>query len=179
MNDDDKCEISILRLIVGHCPQQYGSWENKYLTTFSNFESEDNVSETLNSEKIHNGIHDPEKNIIFGITMDCIDKPHQIYRIDVGQSRAFDLTHEQKFFKLNIINNEDNKKKYVFSRTPQILHIVNDNLKIIRSKESNTRKHQPRDWYEKLHQDNKLHNFIEGGGYKYKYKYDKYLNKNK
>jgi hypothetical protein len=180
------CNTQNLRLIVGHTTQHESSIPTKKSTyysiehktynnkiTFSQLEKSDETTETFNNQKMYMG--HPKKdynnnNIIFGVTAECIDFKHQIFRIDVGQSRAFDNT---KYIPKIIDNIQHDKytNLYLLSRSPQVLQIINDDLKIIRSKLENTRKHQPRIWLEDAYESKKINNSYVG-------KYYKYLKKN-
>jgi hypothetical protein len=92
----------------------------------------------------YRGRADLEKKIVFGISMEC-DKDNDssdsyIYKVDVSSSRGFDNLSSLK----KSMTSEENKTKYLLSRTPQILQILNNKTNIIRSKLENTLIHQPR-----------------------------------
>lgn len=156
-----KCDKKNIRLIVGHCPQNYISYENSQGRTFNTAVQIDGVSEEV-SGGIHEGVSISDTRTVFGISMECT-KPDQntVYRVDVGQSRGFDVrTTDQQ-----LITNPG-AVRYLFSRTPQILYIKNDKTKIIRSLHENTRRHQPRDWLEIMHERAVSGSgFIQNGGY--------------
>jgi hypothetical protein len=94
-----------------------------------------------------------EKRIVFGITMECDNDlnsaDNYIYKVDVGSSRGFDyhlLPQKNDISNLNL-SLEELENKYFLSRTPQILEIINNKPKIIRSLVNNTKIHQPRKYY--------------------------------
>jgi len=145
--------IEKLKLVVGHCPQYESTIWNKKNITMSKLHTSDSISLTYSNEELHKGQADnTDFGKIFGITMQC-EKPNKndfyIYQIDIGSSRGFDNNIEDI-----IINDKDlieKENKYLFSKTPQILHIDNnDKVFIIKSKIGNTRKQLPRPNYEKL-----------------------------
>jgi hypothetical protein len=180
------CNTQNLRLIVCHTTQHESSFPSKKSThniiehkthnnkiTFSQLENSDRTTETFNYNKIYMGHPKRDYNnndIIFGITTECIDFKHQIFRIDIGQSRAFDNTKYIPKITENI-DHDNYTNLYLLSRSPQILKIIDNDLKIIRSKLENTRKHQPRIWLEDAYESKKLNSVYVG-------KYYKYLNKN-
>jgi hypothetical protein len=101
----------------------------------------------------YRGPPDLEKRIVFGITMECDNDFNSadsyIYKVDVGTSRGFDsvfLPSENEIKTLSITELEN---KYLLSRTPQILEIINNKPKIIRSLVNNTKIHQPRNFEKK------------------------------
>jgi hypothetical protein len=88
-----------------------------------------------------------------------------IYKVDVGVSRGFDnILMPQN----NNLSNIELENKFYLSRTPQILEIINNKPKIIRSLLNNTKIHQPRLYQQKSFK----YKYI-----KYKYKYQKLLQK--
>jgi hypothetical protein len=98
----------------------------------------------------YRGAVDLEKRIVFGITMECDNDlnsaDNYIYKVDVGASRGFDyhlLPQNNDITNLNL-SLEELENKYFLSRTPQILEIINNKPKIIRSLINNTIIHQPR-----------------------------------
>ena len=138
-----------------------------HATTFNNVNSSDTTTITYDGTTIYSNnnidadISAGHINNIYGITMQC-KKPIQavpvaintpadffIYHVDIGSSRAFDNISDYKQISLNTMEKEN---KYLFSRTPQVLLIDNnegiENVKIIKSKMKNTRIHQPRPNYE-------------------------------
>ena len=175
MGTTDTNIINNLRVIVGHCIQQDSANDYKIIkgsdeyvvevtaTTYSEIRNSDDVSEIL--VKHSTGKQDISVNRIFGITMEChkSDDLFQVYRVDIGSSRSQDYytdmkkkkenTNDRKY--LNNITNLVDEKNILFSRTPQVLHIVKstindaDKIFIIRSKMKNTRINQPRSIYEK------------------------------
>lgn len=146
----------ILRLMVGHCVQSDVSYIlpsqqlNFPYYTFKLLKENDERTETyttIKEDDIYFGNVNPSENIVFGITMECIDQKQSVYRVDVGQSRGFDLDSYNKYI-IDYKDNENMQKNTLLSRSPQVLKIVNNNLEIIRSKFLNTRIEQPRVWYE-------------------------------
>jgi hypothetical protein len=151
-------DVSHLRVIVGHCVQSESSIQNKNNTTFSNVITDKTKPfiEFVEPPSL-TGLPNPDKNFIFGITMECgknrMSKEHYLYRVDVGSSRAMDK--DDKTFN---IYSRDDEKLNLFSRTPQLLEIIshsnpntgiiNDTIRIIRSTMKNTRIHLPRPDYE-------------------------------
>lgn len=154
-------DINKVKIILGHCNQNNSSYYDENNRTFKTVESEDSVRIIYNGTEMHEGKSDFSNNIIFGITMEC-DSPtkdttrndgsnKRIYRVDVGASRTFDqdLRGTREIVK-NIGNDQRGMKKYLHSRTPQVLFIDNGDFKIIKSKYENTHKHQPRMWLETI-----------------------------
>jgi hypothetical protein len=175
-NSNSKYNANDLKIIIGHCPQNYLSWEEKHATSLTNIEYEDQIKQILTGPA-ENDKYNSKKNLIFGITMECPynhdpnNNEYKIYKVDIGSSRAFDQ-HEA----YNITKNIEDEKKYLFSRTPQVLEFINNNAKIIKSQQKNTRIHQPRYTYEKLIINNNIAELkLESGNYKNKYL--KYKNK--
>lgn len=112
----------------------------------------DNDNDKLYDVK-YRGAVDLEKRIVFGITMECDNDlnsaDNYIYKVDVGSSRSFDyhyLPRKNDITNLNL-SLEELENKYFLSRTPQILEIINNKPKIIRSLVNNTKIHQPRKFY--------------------------------
>jgi hypothetical protein len=112
----------------------------------------DNDNDKLYDVK-YRGAVDLEKRIVFGITMECDNDlnsaDNYIYKVDVGSSRSFDyhyLPRKNDIANLNL-SLEELENKYFLSRTPQILEIINNKPKIIRSLVNNTKIHQPRKFY--------------------------------
>lgn len=174
MNDKKNCKNNI-KLIVGHCPQNYAF----YGSTFENVIDENNLNTTIgfpitsknsytikkvkNYELFDDSIIDKP---IFGITAECFDykkkhcnkdKKPNMYRVDVGVSRAFDPE-----FILDLQNDDEyilsDKIKYFrrfyLRKLPQVLHIKYDDdgdydVTIIRSQMGNMFVHQPRSWIDK------------------------------
>ena len=172
-------DVSHLRVIVGHCIQSESSIYNSRNTTFTNIitDNEKPFMEIIEPPSL-TGDANPDKNFIFGITMEC-DKSnqmldHYLYRVDVGSSRAFD--NDDVIFSTN---SKEQEKLNLLSRTPQLLEIKStlnedgiykDNLRIIRSTIKNTRIHLSRPIYE-------MHTQTNGFGLSTYNKYLKYKNK--
>jgi hypothetical protein len=157
-----------LKIVIGHCVQSNSTILSRINKTFTNVIHQDTTKEiligdiligetllgnTIPSKGLFEYVN-PESNRIFGITMECKHghNSDKVFRVDVGSSRAFDTPNEYKKVinqytddDANIYNRE---RKYLFSRTPQLLHIQNNIERIIRSKIKNTRIHQPRSQYE-------------------------------
>jgi hypothetical protein len=121
----------------------------------------------------YRGITDLEKRIVFGITMECDNDlnsaDNYIYKVDVGASRGFDSFFLPSKNDIKTLSKTELENKYLLSRTPQILEIINNKPKIIRSLVKNTKIHQPR-----LNQQ-KTFKYLY---LKYKYKYEQLLKKN-
>jgi len=110
-----------------------------------------------NNDKLYDvkyrGTVDLKKRIVFGITMECDNDlnsaDNYIYKVDVGSSRGFDYYYLPKKNDISNLNLslEELENKYFLSRTPQILEIINNKPKIIRSLINNTTIHQPRIYY--------------------------------
>jgi hypothetical protein len=157
---DSECENDKVKIILGHCTQNYSSYYDTRNRTFKTVEEEDSKRIIYNGKEIHEGLTDFSRNIIFGITMEC-DSPKsdssrtlgsnkRIFRVDVGSSRGFDqdLRRVPDRIQKNKDINQIPMKKYLHSRTPQVLYIKDGDFKIIKSKYENTQKHQPRVWVE-------------------------------
>ena len=140
----DSVDTSNYHVIVGHCIQLD---MRKIDTTFTQQESVDDVSEKM-SGVAGTGQIDPDKDRYFGITMNCqnTDGNYKVYRVDVGSSRAQDYNNLEK--NLDNIRSKNDEKKYLYSRTPQVLEIIDNKFSIIRSLLENTRKNLPRPAYE-------------------------------
>lgn len=175
-----------LKIIIGHCVQSNSRDLDLVNKTFVNTTYTDSIKEII-SGPAHFGLTNIQNNLIFGITMECpndihTNTSHKIYKVDIGSSRAFDSI----YYNNNIIDSDDklDEEKYTYlSRSPQVLEIINNQEKIIRSKLKNTRIHQPRYQYEKLITDNKVLELkLDSGNYtskylKYKQKYLKLVKK--
>ncbi len=195
------CNIDKVKIILGHCTQNYSTFYDSRNRTFKKIIYSDDKIEKYDSSEIHEGKADLSNNVIFGITMEC-DSPKQnsdnpgdnkrIYRVDVGASRGFDQDIISHIIADNPNIDGDIMKRYLHSRTPQVLYMQNGNFQIIKSKYENTRKHQPRIWLEQtidgfgnyvpqnspvLPPPPQVTTVIQPGGYKQKYlKYkQKYL----
>jgi hypothetical protein len=94
----------------------------------------------------YRGYADLEKRIVFGITMECDNDlnsaDNYIYKVDVGASRGFDNSIQIPQY--SDLSEEELENKYFLSRTPQILEIINNKPRIVRSLVNNTKIHQPR-----------------------------------
>jgi hypothetical protein len=152
------CEKNKIKIIIGHCVQSYSTFYSNKNRTFSNIVYEDDKIIKFDGTTVHEGIADLSNNFIFGITIECNSpeetspKPgdnKRIYRVDIGASRAFDQDIE-KYIANDKSVNDENIKKFLHSRTPQILKINNGQMEIIKSKFENTMKYQPRVWLESL-----------------------------
>ena len=144
-------DINNIRVVLGHCPQYFSSTNDNNNTTMTKKIRNDQQSKTYSSEKILEGkINANDQDTIFGITMQC-PKPIKngktdffVYHVDIGSSRGFDSDY-------SIIKNIQDENRHLFSRTPQILSIdQNENITIIKSKMKNTRIHLPRYDYEEM-----------------------------
>jgi hypothetical protein len=114
----------------------------------------------------YRGNPDFEKRIVFGITMECDNDfnsaDNYIYKVDIGSSRGFDSLYLPTKFDIENLSIAELENKYFLSRTPQILEIINNKPKIIRSLVNNTKIHQPRDFDQKqLKTKNKTKKFEE------------------
>ncbi len=191
------CDWRKLKVIIGHCPQYGYTNENIMNTTFAVEEkpSTPNNKIVVLKPKSKSGQPNFDENFVFGITMECdrkhvlnrsdieTDTEHLIYKVDTGPSRAFD----QDFY-YHLENNKDLKKKYL-ARVPQVLQIIGEDVRIIRSTIKNMRIHQYREVLEenikdKIRQEQIPPNYsydnidsFQYGGYEQKYlKYkQKYL----
>ena len=147
--------LDIKRLIVGHCPQSNIN-RIKYdnLKTLSKLQIEDAVSMKF-SKEIATGSGDGSKiGQIAGITGECVidNNDFLVYHVDIASSRAFDSSSLPT---QDVEGNDRNLE--IMGRTPQVLEIISDAVtavsavSVIKSKETNTRLHQPRkEWDEKL-----------------------------
>ena len=165
-----------LKIVIGHCVQSDNTFFNSPATSLTTIEYQDPIRQILTGPAKH-GLYNSRDNLIFGITMECphsIDPnstKYKIHKVDIGSSRMFD---QKQVLEHNIKTIED-EKKYLFSRTPQVLEFINDETKIIKSQIKNTRIHQPRFFY-----NNKISNISDlqftNTAY-YKQKYIKYKTK--
>lgn len=168
-------DIKTMRIIIGHCVQSSSTINNKNNITFNyiNKTKSNNIKEVLESkyEKVINnnkriiptkytdhdykyrGPVDLEKRIVFGITMECDNvfdpTDNYIYKVDVGTSRGFDSFFLPTINDIKNLSITELENKYLLSRTPQILEIINNKPKIIRSLVNNTKIHQPRKFHQK------------------------------
>jgi len=147
-----------LKIVIGHCPQSYSSIYRLTNKTFTQVIQQDPTKEILRGESIPSKgsfqYVSPISNRIFGITMECenVNNSHKVFRVDVGSARTFDQPNAYNLV-LNQYQGDDpnihnRERLYLFSRTPQLLHINSNTEQIIRSKIKNTRIHQPRSQYE-------------------------------
>lgn len=155
--ENGDCDSDKIKIILGHCTQNYSTFFDGRNRTFKNIMEENDKIIKYDSSEIHEGLADLKNNVIYGITMECDSpSPHNsnpgdnkiIYRVDVASSRGFDQNITTHISSDNPVIDGNIMKKYLHSRTPQILYMKNGNLKIIKSKYENTRKHQPRIWLE-------------------------------
>jgi len=145
-------DASKLKIVVGHCPQHYSQYYNQVNRTFTHIVSNDDIKEILSKNEDSDlpmtgqyEYKDKNTNRIFGITMECQNTDsHKVFRVDVGSSTAFDNTQEYDY----IYTTPKHERMLLFTRTPQLLHILHNKEQIIRSKMKNTRIHQPRTQYE-------------------------------
>lgn len=168
-------DIKTMRIIIGHCVQSSSTINNKNNITFNyiNKTKSNNIKEVLESkyEKVINdnkriiptkytdhdykyrGQVNLEKRIVFGITMECDNvfdpADNYIYKVDVGTSRGFDSFFLPTINDIKNLSITELENKYLLSRTPQILEIINNKPKIIRSLVNNTKIHQPRKFHQK------------------------------
>jgi hypothetical protein len=133
------CDPSKMKVVMGHCPQNYWSKNSIYNTSFNTIINEDCTSIEY-SQKVET-INSNDTNIN-GITVSCgsINDNPSIFRIDVGMSRAFNIKD---------ISKDENRDKIIMSRTPQVLKIVyskdttEPKMSIIKSTLKNTLIHVP------------------------------------
>jgi hypothetical protein len=159
-----------LKIVIGHCVQSDNTFFDSPATSLTTIESQDTIRQILTGPA-KNSLYNSKDNLIFGITMEC---PHdhdlnstkyKINRVDIGSSRMFD---QQQVLEHNIKNIEA-EKKYLFSRTPQVLEFINDDTKIIKSQIKNTRIHQPRFFYNNIISNIPELQFTNTAYYKQKY----------
>jgi len=181
------CDKDKVKLILGHCPQNYSTmYDNGRNRTFGSKIYEDEMIIKYDGTIIHQGIADITQDILFGITVEC-DTMSQgselpgdnkiIYRVDVASSRGFDQNFIDNIKEDNPPVNGDNMKRFLHSRTPQILYIKEGHVEIIKSKYENTRKSQPRVWLEDTLGVNGLGKINRDSDDEYYKKYIKYKNK--
>jgi hypothetical protein len=138
-------------LVIGHCIQVNLKFPTYTLTkevtkdnTSITFGIADNIGNPMKSKSDNKTL-----NTTFGITSDCFKNDmFNLYRTDVGTSRAFDVGLSD-----------------IDGRTPQCLEIINNKFRIIKSYISNTTIHLPR--YNE--NDNNKKYFQKYFKYKYKY----------
>jgi hypothetical protein len=173
-----------LRVIKGHCVQMFGnSRKNErgvhvtgtFNTTLKNIMTEENIQILSGPETIttmqrvpdaDSPILNSEEDYLFGIGMECnkenLDnfevepdgkyedsEERYIIKVDVASSRAFDASviEADENWRNDYINN-------ITQRTPQVLEIKDNEIKIIRSTVHNMRIHQPREHTEKVYKHN-------------------------
>jgi hypothetical protein len=169
------CNKDSVKLIIGHCPQNY-TQQDQINTTISKIIDNDGTVTTYHAEsldEIYTGKQNPAKRITFGIAMECSRSTpekettnHIVYKVDTGISRAFDNANVQTYI------GDPKYMKYrkyfmrtVLSfRTPQVLKIQNNLDYIIKSNTLNTRRHQPRVWLEELIDKFKIDGFVPALG---------------
>lgn len=160
------------KIVIGHCTQYDSTHYNLLNTTFTTVRDE-NTRQILSAPSKSGSVNVKEnKDYIFGITMQCPNNDrnqHKIFGVDIGSSRGFDSVSD-----FNNINSHLDERELLFSRTPQVLKIENNNEQIIRSKMKNTRIHQPRNQYESKIKENPDLNLNNDH---YKQKYLKYKQK--
>lgn len=142
-------DVSNFRVFVGHCVQSESTKHNLSNTTFTKIVKDASKPFVEMVEPpAKSGVADPTFNFLFGMTMECEKSrqlnDHYLYHVDVGSSRGFDTDE--------IIKSKYEEKRHLYSRTPQVIEIYNDNkdVRIIRSTMKNTRIHQPRIEYEAM-----------------------------
>ena len=191
LNDPNLTDIDInnMKVIIGHCFQYDATQLNKINNTYITQRQDNNVVEL--SPPSTTTRPDFVNNNIFGITMECKnpdpDPTHKIYKVDIGTSRAFDdnISYTNTGdFNNRLSHSHMSLKQRFLSRVPQVLQIINNDIRIIRSTFQNTRIHQPRPLLENLINtdlssgiltpDFKIENMTYGG---YKEKYLKYKKK--
>ena len=141
-------EVYKYRVFVGHCIQSESTIEDQKNTTFTKI-AQDPTKPFIEmiEPPARSGIADPNSNFLFGMTMECHKtdelNDHYLYHVDIGSSRGFDVDDI-------IITGKYLEKRHLYSRTPQVIEIYNNNknVRIIRSTMKNTRIHQPRIEYE-------------------------------
>ena len=186
--------VDDLKLVIGHCPQQYISVYVQPNVTYNDLIRSDTIKEVF-GRTIYEGKPDfdrtDKRTKIFGITMECqIPKTnlHRLHRVDIGMSRGMDaytrwnsLDKTSPYWReYNFPKNLEEENQFLYSKTPQILIINKDGtFEIAKSKMRNTRIHLPREEYEQYIVDKNIeeldyntqsHSF-------YKQKYLKYKNK--
>ena len=141
-----------------------------YLNNNNNNNNKLTIYNNKNYDVKYRGVADLEKRIVFGITMECDNDlnsaDNYIYKVDVGASRGFDSFFLPTENDIKTLSKNQLENKYLLSRTPQILEIINNKPKIIRSLINNTKIHQAR--------INQKKNF-KYLYLKYKYKYEQLL----
>ena len=180
-----------LKIVIGHCPQNYISGFNGRATSLSFIENQTPVNVTLTGPAINDKFN-ISQNLMFGITMECPCNDHEddyqykIYKLDIASSRSFDdkkvtdyiAKMDDKSIWPNIgTTNIDSEKLVLFTRTPQVLEIINNNAKIIKSQMKNTRIHQRRTTYENIIDSKPTSNLKLTNTANYLNKYLKYKNK--
>jgi len=181
------------RIVVGHCNQNESSYFDEINSTFETHIESDDVSNTFGTT-IYTGKpkydkNDQTKNVVFGISMECI-KPNisdaYVYHVDIASSRAFDQGSVNKHI-TNLLKGtpREAEQRYYGSRTPQVL-VINRNMdntetiNIVKSKLKNTRKFLRRNIYEQYISNNNIKELLyddpDNADY-YEKKYLKYKNK--
>ena len=141
-----ECDIANIKIIIGHCPQYNSSISDTLNTTFTK-KTESGLVTILEPPGETARIN-TTNDFVFGITMECNkgrreytqNSDYLIYKVDVGTSRAFD--NEESYESSS--DSVDNYKKYMLGRTPQVLEINNNKIRIIRSQVFHSVRFQPR-----------------------------------
>jgi hypothetical protein len=148
------------KIVIGHCTQYDFTYYNQINRTFTTITPNPNGINVVLTPQAMTFQANPvniTNNNVFGITMECptdptlqsltanSDQHHRIYKVDVGVSRAFDVKNMY-----NLINNEENMKRYLLSRVPQVLVMQNNDVRIVRSTVKNVRIHQYRHDLERI-----------------------------
>jgi hypothetical protein len=141
-----ECDIANIKVIIGHCPQYNSSISNTLNTTFTKKTESGLV--TILEPPGETARIDTTNDFVFGITMECNkhrreytpNSDYLIYKVDVGTSRAFDNEGSYE----SSSDSVDNYKKYMLGRTPQVLEINNNKIRIIRSQVFHSVRFQPR-----------------------------------
>jgi len=176
--------INQIKIFVGHCIQykyKHIIYGIETFTTIDNTNTNPNVEELIGPAT--EGPQDVIRNRLYGISMGCPSdytrQNHQVYKVDIGSSRAQDqffLERVEKNLKITDINNNYDEKLKLLSRTPQVLKISPTKISIIRSIMKNTRIYQPRPIYED-HANTKPRPDVDPNTINYLTKYLKYKNK--
>jgi hypothetical protein len=164
---NDKYNIDDYRLIIGHSGQN-GSLLEYDNATFSCNDSSNKKIVKYNNKEVYIGKGDFTNNILFGISVACIEdlkdsglKNPRLIRVDYNISRGFDILKNSLIKYCNnkelLQNNLKNIIKILYeSRTPQIC-IIEDKHKlyIVKSKLKNTKINLPRQNFSGIDKNNK------------------------
>jgi hypothetical protein len=164
---NDKYNIDDYRLIIGHSGQN-GSLLEYDNATFSSNDSSNNKIVKYNNKEVYIGKGDFTNNILFGISIACIEdlkdsglKNPRLIRVDYNISRGFDYLQIALNKYCNnkelLQNNLKNIIKILYeSRIPQICIIEDNNkLYIVKSKLKNTKINLPRRDFAGIDKNNK------------------------